>query len=125
MRAPLPLKTPVSWPRRASSTCWGKSEPWPGGLSERATPPPQAEAIRLSCPAFSSSVMRAISGSMKAGISTRPAARRSARAGLASHAAAAPAPINAARREIGVSSMSPPEGKVGGRTGRHRRLDGF
>ena len=34
---------------------------------QRATPPPQAEAIRLSWPAFSSSVMRAISGSTNAG----------------------------------------------------------
>ena len=73
-----------------------------------AAPPPQADAMRLSWPAFSSRVMRAISWSTKAGTSRLPAACRSARAGLASHAATAPAPMSAARREMRVSNMNFP-----------------
>ena len=58
-----------------------------GGLSASAVPPPQAEAIRLSCPAFSSSVMRAMSSSTNAGTWSFAAAWTSARTGLATHAA--------------------------------------
>ena len=70
--------------------------------------PPHADAIKLSCPAFSSSVIREISSSTNAGDWTCPTACMSARAGLASHAATAPAPISAVRREMRVSNMDFP-----------------
>ena len=104
MRAPLPLKIPVSWPCRVSSSWRGKLLSF-GGLRAMAALGPQADAIRLSCPAFSSIVMRAISDSMNAGVSRWPAACSSARAGLAIQATTVPAPISAARREMRVSSI--------------------
>ena len=107
MRAPLPLKTPVSWPCRASSSCCGKLLLL-GGLSAAAAPPPQADAIRLSWPAFSSSVIREMRCVDEGRDRHAAAACRSARAGLASQATAAPAPISAALREMRVSSMFSP-----------------
>lgn len=62
----------------------------------------------VSCPAFSSTVILAISESMKAGTGRLPAACSIARAGLAAQAATAPAPMRAARREILVSNISFP-----------------
>lgn len=101
---PLPLNTPVIMPLRTSSTCSSKFafEPLAGLI---AVLPPHADAIRLSCPAFSASVIFATSASTKPGTGTCAACVISARAGLCSHAAIAPAPISAARREIRVSNM--------------------
>ena len=52
--------------------------------------------------------MRPISWSTNPGISSLPAVCSRARAGLASHAAIAPAPISAALREMRVSSIISP-----------------
>ena len=104
--APLPLNTPVSSPRRTMRNCVSKLDAAPAGLSEVAAPPAQAAASRLSCPAFSASVMRGINASTVAG-SGRSATRESrARAGLADHASVAPAPASHARREIRRSCPS-------------------
>ena len=51
--------------------------------------PPQADAIRLSCPAFSSTVIRAMSSSTNPGTRTLPAVCNSALAGLATQATTA------------------------------------
>nr|AUN37775.1 hypothetical protein [uncultured bacterium] len=80
----------------------------PGGFRLSAAPPPQADAINCSWPAFSSTVIFPIRRSTKAGTSTRPAVWRSARAGLESQAAAAPALIKRARRETAKSCMKFP-----------------
>ena len=79
-----------------------------GGFIASAVPPPQADAMRLSWPAFSSRVIFAISWSTKPGTSSLPIVWISARAGLASHVATAPAPMSTARRERRVSSIEVP-----------------
>ncbi|VXD00821.1 conserved hypothetical protein [Sphingomonas sp. 8AM] len=98
--APLPLNTPVSSPRRTIFSCASKLDAAPAGLSEIAAPPAQAAASRLSCPAFSVSVIRGISASTEAGRGRAATVASKARAGLADHASAAPAPASHARRVI-------------------------
>ena len=102
MTAPLPLKTPPSRPPRTSANCPSKLDEPPAGLSEVAAPPAQAAAIRVSWPAFSTTVIRPISASTEAGNAAVPplACCSSARAGLAVQAVTAAAPIIIARREI-------------------------
>ena len=106
--APLPLNTPVRRICRTSSSCPSKPGPLVGGLSCVATPPPQALGIRVNCPAFSATVIWRTSASTKLGTGSSPTACNSARAGLWTQAAIAPAPKSAARREILVSSIDFP-----------------
>ena len=102
--APLPLNTPPIRPRRTSSICWRKfAREGDVGLSALAAPPAQAAAISVTWPAFSSTVILAISASMSLeALPPSPICAISARAGDAAHAATAPAPINSARLDTEV-----------------------